>query len=113
MGAVVVLHLWNIDRLHLLVTRRRHFEGRRKVRPQLEAMHPARRVTLRHFLMDDAAPRRHPLDVASRDSAVVTHAIAMLHGSGEHVRDGLDPPVGVPREPRQIVLGNVIAEVVE
>src|SRR5437660_2484157 len=33
MGTIVVFHLWNIDCLHLLVARRRHFEGRRKVRP--------------------------------------------------------------------------------
>src|SRR5690242_14911443 len=76
-------------------------------------MHPARRVTFRHFLMDDAAACRHPLDIAGRDSAAVAHAIAVLHGSSEHVRDGLNPAVGVPREPRQIVLGNVITEVIE
>src|SRR5258708_2951072 len=76
-------------------------------------MHPAREVAFRHLLMDDAAPRRHPLDVTSRDSAVVTHTIAMLDGPGEHIRDGLNSTVGVPRKSRQIVLGNVIAEVVQ
>ena len=63
--------------------------------------------------MDDAAPRRHPLDVAGRDGAAVAHAVAVLHGSGEDVRDGLDPAMRMPREARQVVLGNVIAEIVE
>src|SRR6185312_15383744 len=76
-------------------------------------MHPARRIAFRHLLMDDASPCRHPLDIARRNGAVVAHAIAVLHGSRQDVRDGLDSTVGVPREPRQIVLGNVIAEVVE
>src|SRR5437764_5388990 len=76
-------------------------------------MHPARRITFWHLLMDDAAAGRHPLDFAGRDSSMVAHAIAVLHGPGEHIRDGLNPTVGVPRKSRQIVLGNVIAEVVE
>jgi len=76
-------------------------------------MHSARLVALGHLLVDNPAPRRHPLDVAGGDGAAVPHAIAVLHGSGENVRDGFDPAVGVPREARQVVRGNVIAEVVE
>src|SRR6476646_12116389 len=76
-------------------------------------MHPAGRVAFRHLLMDDAAPGGHPLDVAGCDSAAVAHAITVLHSSGEHVRDGLNSTVGVPRKSRQIVFGNVVAEVVE
>src|SRR6266852_3951649 len=76
-------------------------------------MHPARRVTFRHLLMDDTPPCRHPLDVAGGDRATIAHAIAVLHGCRQDVCDGLDSAVWVPREPRQIILGNVIAEVVE
>ena len=76
-------------------------------------MHAARLVALGHLLVDDAAARRHPLDVAGGDGAVVAHAVAVLHGSGEDVGDGLDAAVRVPREARQIVLRNVIAEIVE
>src|SRR5437870_6952219 len=76
-------------------------------------MHPARLIAFGHLLMDDAAPRGHPLDVAGRNGASVAHAVAMLHGSRQDVCDGLDSAVGMPREPRQIVLWNVIAEVVE
>src|SRR6267378_2339871 len=76
-------------------------------------MHPSQLVAFRHLLMNDASPGGHPLDVAGRDSTVVAHAIAVLHGSRQDVCDGLDSAVRVPRESGQIVLGNVIAEVVE
>ncbi len=76
-------------------------------------MHAAGLVAFRHLLVNDAAPRRHPLDVAGGDGAAIAHAVAMLHGSRQHVRDGLDPAVRVPREARQIVFGHVIAEVVK
>jgi hypothetical protein len=112
-GAVVVRDLRDVGGLHLLVTRRRHFERGRKVGPQLEAMHAAGVVAFGHLLMDDAAARRHPLNVAGRDGALVPHAVAMLDGSGQDVRDGLDAAVGVPRETRQVILRNVVAEVVE
>ncbi len=59
------------------------------------------------------APRRHPLDVAGGDGAVVAHAVAVLHGSGEDVGDGLDPAVRMPGKARQIIRGNVVAEIVE
>ena len=64
LGAVIVLDHGDIPRLHLLVARRGHFERRRKVRPQLEAVHAAGRIALGHFLVDDAAAGRHPLHVA-------------------------------------------------
>ena len=70
-------------------------------------------VSLRHFLVDDAAPRGHPLDVAGGDNPLITHAVAVLHVAGEHVGDGLDPPVRVPGEPLQIVLRPVIAKIVQ
>src|SRR5580704_8455467 len=54
-------------------------------------MHPARKVSFRHLLMDDAAARRHPLNVASRDGTAVAHAIAVLNSSRQDIRDGFDP----------------------
>ncbi len=54
----------NIGRLHFLVARRCHLQRRRQVRPQLKAVHAARRVALRHLLVNDPAARRHPLHVA-------------------------------------------------
>ena len=47
------------------------------------------------------------------DGAVVAHAVAVLDGAGQHVGDGLDAAVRVPGEAGQVVLGNVVAEIVE
>src|SRR5271156_3248955 len=63
--------------------------------------------------MDDAAAGGHPLDVAGGDGAFVTHAVAVVDGTGEDVGDGLDAAVGMPGEAGEIVLGHVVAEVVE
>jgi hypothetical protein len=63
--------------------------------------------------MDDAAARRHPLNVAGRDGTAVAHAIAVLNSSRQDIRDGFDPAMRVPREPSQIILGNVVAEIVQ
>jgi hypothetical protein len=76
-------------------------------------MHSAVIITLRHLLVDDAAPRRHPLDIAGADGAAVPEAVAVLDGSREDVSDGLDPAVGMPREASQVILRTVIPEVVE
>ena len=76
-------------------------------------MHAARRVALGHFLVNDAAARGHPLHVAGGDGAVVAHAVAMLHGSGEHVGNRLDAAVRMPRKSGEVILGDVIAEIVE
>ncbi len=75
-------------------------------------MRPAA-IALGHLLVDDAAARGHPLHVAGADRAMVAHAVAMLDGPGQHVRDGLDAAVRMPRKARQIILRNVIAEIVE
>jgi hypothetical protein len=76
-------------------------------------MHSAVIITLRHLLVDDAAPRRHPLDIAGGDGATVPEAVAVLDTSREDVRDGLDPAVGMPWEASQVILRTVIPEVVE
>jgi len=76
-------------------------------------VHPALGIALRHFLVDDAAPRGHPLDVASRNGATVTHAVAMLYRAREHVSNGFNTAVRVPRETRQIFLWNIVTEIVE
>jgi hypothetical protein len=63
--------------------------------------------------VDDAAAGGHPLHVARRDHAPVPHAVAVLHGPGQHVGDGLDAAVRMPGKPRQIVLRAVVAKIVE
>ena len=58
-------------------------------------------------------PGRHPLDVARAQAAAIAEAVPMVHRPGEHVRDGFDAAVRVPREPGQVVARHVVAEVVE
>src|SRR5579862_459860 len=76
-------------------------------------MHPALRIALGHLLMDDAASGGHPLDVAGGDGAAIAHAVAVLDGSGKHVRDRLDAAVRMPRKTGKIVGGNVVPEIVK
>src|SRR5215510_12295653 len=76
-------------------------------------MHPAILIALRHLLVNDPTPGGHPLNVACADDATVPHAVAMLHRSRQDIRDRLDSAVRVPREARQVILRNVIAEVIE
>ena len=44
---------------------------------------------------------------------MIANAIAVLHGSGEDIGDRLNAAVGMPRETRQVILRNVIAEIVQ
>src|ERR1051326_3564438 len=76
-------------------------------------MHPAGLITFRHFLVNDAAARGHPLNITGTDGAAVSHTVPVIDISREDVRDGLDPAVRVPRKPGQIVLGHVIAKIIE
>ena len=76
-------------------------------------MHPPIRIALRHLLMKDAAAGRHPLHVAGAHLAAVAEAVAVLDGAREHVGDGFDPAMRMPRESREIRVRVVVAEVVE
>jgi hypothetical protein len=76
-------------------------------------VHPPERVTFGHLLVDDPAPRRHPLDVAGPNHTAIPNAVSVLDGSRQNVSDGLDAPVRVPGETSQVILGPLIAEVVE
>src|SRR6266849_8827507 len=63
--------------------------------------------------MNDAAAGGHPLDVAWGDRAAIAHAVAVLNRTGPHVRDGLDSTMRVPWKTFEIILGNVVAKIVE
>src|ERR1700723_3569834 len=63
--------------------------------------------------MNDTAARRHPLNVTGGNSTAVAHAVAVFDGSCQDIRDGFDAAMRVPREPGQIILRNIVAEVVE
>ena len=111
--AVIIDHRRDVAGRHVLVARRGHLERRRQIRPELEAVHAAGLVALRHFLVDDAAARRHPLDVAGAETAAIAETVAMVDRAGQDVRDRLDAAVRMPGEPGQIVFGTIVAEVVE
>src|SRR4051794_9491524 len=113
MRSVIVSDFRNLRGLYFLVTRRRHLERRRKIGPELEAMHAAGGIALGHFLMDDAAAGRHPLHVAAGDGAAIAHAVAVFDGAREDVGDRLDSAVRVPGEAGEVVCRDVVAEVVE
>ena len=76
-------------------------------------MHASGGIALGHLLVDDSAAGGHPLNIAGGDGAVIAHAVAVLHRSGQDIRDGLDAAVGMPREARQVLLRHIVAEVVE
>ena len=111
--AIVIRNLRNLSGLYFLIPRRGHLQRRRKIRPQLKSMHSPSLVAFRHLLMNNSAARRHPLHVSRRDCPVVSHAVAMLHSSRQHISNGLNPAVRMPRKTGEIILRNIIAEIVE
>ena len=54
-----------------------------------------------------------PLYIAGTRRPLVAEAVLVLDRTGEHIGDGLDAAVRVPREPRTVVVGTVIAKVVK
>src|SRR2546430_17282464 len=82
----------------VLVARPGHLQGRRQVRPELEAVHASLRVALRHLLMEDPAAGGHPLPITGSQGALVTEAVTVGHRPREGVGDGFDPAMGGPGE---------------
>src|SRR5439155_7332200 len=68
---------------------------------------------LRHRLVDDAAPGRHPLHVSRPDDPAIPETVTVLHVAGEHVGDRLHSPVRVPGEAATVRRRIVRAEVIE
>src|SRR5579862_1438450 len=76
-------------------------------------MHAAGVISFGHFLVDDAAACRHPLQVAGADGSFMPHAVAVLDCSRQHVGDCFDAAMRVPGKTCQIILRNVIAKIVQ
>jgi hypothetical protein len=53
------------------------------------------------------------LHVAGAQGAAVPQAVAVIYRAGENIGDRLDSPVGVPGEPGQILLGALVAKIIE
>src|SRR5262249_55026706 len=76
-------------------------------------MHASGRIAFGHFLMDDATTSSHPLHIARRYRTAVAHAVAMLDRARQNVGDCLDPAMRMPREAGEIILGNIVAKVIQ
>ena len=76
-------------------------------------MHAALGIPLGHLLVQDAPASRHPLHVPGSQAAAVAQTVAVGDSPGQHVGDGLDAAVRVPWESGPVVLGVVVAEIVE
>src|SRR5580704_4387365 len=63
--------------------------------------------------MNNAAPRRHPLNVARRNRPAIAQTIPMLDRPRQNISYGLDSAMRMPWKPRQVVLRHVIAKIVE
>src|SRR5580692_12358936 len=63
--------------------------------------------------MQNSAAGSHPLHIARGHPALVAQAVAMLHFAGQHISNGLDPPVWMPRETGQVVGRILVAEIVQ
>ena len=76
-------------------------------------MHPAALIALGHLLMENAAAGGHPLHVSSAHRALIAEAVAVLHAAAQHVRDRLDAAVRVPGESREVILGMLVAKIIQ
>ena len=76
-------------------------------------MHAPHVVAFWHLLVNDSAARGHPLNVSGSNDAAVAHAVAVRNRSCQHVGDGLDSSIWVPRKARQIILRDIIAEIIQ
>src|SRR5512143_3057098 len=105
--------LRHLRALDVAVPRVHHLTRLRKVGPELESLHDTVVVSLRHFLVDDAASRGHPLHISRRDDALVAHAVAVLDIALKDVGDRLDAAVGVPGKSLDVSVGVRVSEVIE
>src|SRR5207253_10706649 len=64
--------------------------------------------------LHDALPIcRHPLYVAGSNAPAMAHAVAVFYRSGQHIRDGFNAAMRMPRKARQIIGGDIVAEIIE
>src|SRR6266496_2805352 len=76
-------------------------------------MHSAPRIPLRHLLMQNAAACGHPLHITRTHLSLVAQAAPVLDRSRHNIGDRLNPAVGMPWKYRQVVIGILVAEIVE
>src|SRR5207244_4861595 len=99
--------------VNVLIARIGHLEAARQIRPQLEAVHPAVLVALRHLLVQNAAAGGHPLHVARTHAAAIAKAVAVLDATAQHIGDRLDTTMRMPRKAGEVVLGVLVTEIIQ
>jgi hypothetical protein len=76
-------------------------------------MHLAQRVALGHFLVNDAAPGGHPLDVARANGAAIAQTIPVFNRACQDIGNGLDAAMRVPGKAGEVILRNIISEIIQ
>ena len=76
-------------------------------------MHASPRIALGHFLVQNSASGGHPLHVAGAERTAIAETVLVVDGAGEHIGNGLDPPVRMPGKAGLIVGGSVVAEIIQ
>ncbi len=79
----------------------------------MKAVHAPGCISLGHLLVQDAAAGGHPLHVARRHPALVAQAVAVRHFPRQHIGDGLNAPVRMPRKSSHVVRRILIAKIVQ
>ena len=63
--------------------------------------------------MENAAAGGHPLHVAGAERPVVAQAVGVVHRPRQHIGDGFDAPMGMPRQPGAVIARPIVAKVGE
>ena len=87
-----------------MIGRWTHFVGRRQVNPELKTGQPPM-FLFRHFRMDDASSRGHPLDAATFNDSAMACAIFVPDFSSQKVSDCFKTSMGVRRKSGDVVIG--------
>jgi hypothetical protein len=89
------------------------FSDAGRFRPQLETVHPAFSVAFRHFLVNNSASRRHPLNVARSNLTPVADTVSMLDRTRQYISNRLDPAMWMPWKTWPILFGLVTPKIIE
>src|SRR5262245_55982386 len=73
-----------------------------QIDPQLKPG-DALRAHLRHFLMHDAAPRSHPLNVAGTDTSGVAECVLVVHNARKNIGHRFNAAMWMQGESRFII----------
>ena len=105
-------HQRDAIRGQVVIFRRPQFFRRRQVQPQLEAV-KGPFLLQRHFRMNHAFARRHPLGAAALDYTDIPHVVLMFQDTLTHVGDGFKAAVRMGRKAGGVIAGVVGADFIQ